>query len=82
MSGRSANFIWEINAQKQRTSDNKFNAIDTNKVHQPLCNEHINSLHSFLRSKIIPDTFYDYFIASNNLFSTLSKSSYYENYCI
>lgn len=76
----SANFIWELNAQKQRTSDIRFNFSDMKKVPQPLCDNNISSLQSFLRSKLLPDTFYDYFIASNKLYSALTKSNYYESY--
>ena len=80
VSTKSANFIWELNAQKQRASDNRFNVSDMKKTPQPLWDQSLNGLQSFLRSKLLPDTFYEYFIASTSLCSTLSKSSYYESY--
>jgi len=80
LSTKAANFIWKLNAQKQRASDNRFNVTDMNKVPQPLCDGSINSLQSFLRSKLLPDTFYDYFIVSSSLWHNLINSSYYESY--
>ena len=50
------------------------------KTPQPLWDQNLNSLQSFLRSKLLPDTFYEYFIASYSLCNTLSKSGYYESY--
>ena len=46
-------------------------------VPQPLGEKCVESLQSFLRSKILPDNFYDYFTVSDSLYSILSKSKYY-----
>ena len=75
----AANFIWELNAQKQRSSDNRFNNSDMNKVPQPLC-RNSEGLQSFIRAKLLPDNFYEYFIASDYLYYVLIKSKYYESY--
>ena len=75
-----SNFIWEYTVQKKRTSDNRFNVTDMNKVPQPLGERSVQGLESFLRTKILPDNFYEYFTVSDSLYCILCKSKYYENY--
>lgn len=80
MSQNVANFFWEFNAQKKRASDSRFNVNEMNKVPQPLGEKSVESLQSFLRTKILPDNFYDYSTVSDYLFNVLNKSKYYESY--
>lgn len=70
--------MWELNAQKKRESDNRFNISDMSKVPQPLTNT--DGLQHLIRLRLLPESFYEYFICSSNLYTVLSKSKYFEDY--
>jgi len=57
MNQNVANFFWEYTVQKKRSSDNRFNVNEMDKVPQPLGDKSVESLQSFLRSKILPENF-------------------------
>ena len=77
---KACDYIWEFTAQKKRTSDNRFNVTDLKNVPQPLGEKSVEYLQNFLRTKILPDNFYDYFTVPDSLYRILSKSKYYESY--
>ena len=78
ISQNAADYIWKLNAQKKRTTDNRFNVAEMNKMPQPLNNTY--DLQSLIKEKLLPDNFYEYFTPSSYLYYVLIKSRYYESY--
>ena len=74
----AADFFWKLNAQKKRTTDNRFNVNEMSEMPQPVDN--IHDLQYLLKEKLLPDSFYEYFTPSAYLFYVLRKSKYYESH--
>ena len=75
LSTSGANFLWEVNKNKRRKTDKRFETDNKDLIPQPTSHD----LKSFLKEKNLSDNFYEFFIVSSELSSCLSKSVNYES---
>ena len=78
ISSKTADFLWELNAQLRRETDKKFMESNMELVPQPIYQYYYFS--SFVRDKNLSEDFYPYFICKEPLYDALKNSKYYISY--
>ena len=75
LSTSGANFLWEVNKNKRRKTDKRFDTDNKDLMPQPTSSD----LKSFLKKNNLPENFYEFFIVSFELANCLQKSVNYES---
>lgn len=74
-----ANLLWEVNKNKRKKNDERFNTDDKNLIPQPYHGDS-SSIRNFIREKHLSDDFYEHYSVSYELERCLKYSRDYESY--